>query len=95
MAAVERLTIATRASRLALWQAEHVRDLLRARYPACSVELLTLTTRGDQILDPPCPRWAARACSSRNSKPPCSTAAPISRCIRSRTCRWTCTRRSS
>ncbi|WP_050856474.1 hydroxymethylbilane synthase, partial [Bordetella pertussis] len=51
MAAVERLTIATRASRLALWQAEHVRDLLRARYPACSVELLTLTTRGDQILD--------------------------------------------
>ncbi|KCV63664.1 hydroxymethylbilane synthase [Bordetella bronchiseptica] len=51
MAAVERLTIATRASRLALWQAEHVRDLLRARYPACTVELLTLTTRGDQILD--------------------------------------------
>jgi len=51
VAAVERLTIATRASRLALWQAEHVRDLLRARYPACTVELLTLTTRGDQILD--------------------------------------------
>lgn len=51
MAAVERLTIATRASRLALWQAEHVRDLLRARYPACTVELLMLTTRGDQILD--------------------------------------------
>jgi len=47
----QRLVIATRASRLALWQAEHVRDRLRARYPACAVELLTLTTRGDQILD--------------------------------------------
>jgi hydroxymethylbilane synthase len=47
----ERLIIATRASRLALWQAEHVRERLRALYPSCTVELLTLTTRGDQILD--------------------------------------------
>jgi hydroxymethylbilane synthase len=47
----ERLIIATRASRLALWQAEHVRDRLRTLYPGCAVELLTLTTRGDQILD--------------------------------------------
>jgi len=47
----QRLVIATRASRLALWQAEHVRDRLRTLYPACAVELLTLTTRGDQILD--------------------------------------------
>jgi hydroxymethylbilane synthase len=46
-----RLVIATRASRLALWQAEHVRGLLRERYPECEVELLVLTTRGDQILD--------------------------------------------
>ncbi|ANN66427.1 hydroxymethylbilane synthase [Bordetella bronchialis] len=46
-----RLTIATRASRLALWQAEHVRGRLQALYPSCTVELLTLTTRGDQILD--------------------------------------------
>ncbi|WP_237172995.1 hydroxymethylbilane synthase [Paracandidimonas lactea] len=49
--APERLVIATRASRLALWQAEHVRDRLRALYPACEVSLLTMTTRGDQILD--------------------------------------------
>jgi hydroxymethylbilane synthase len=47
----QRQVIATRASRLALWQAEHVRDRLRTLYPACAVELLTLTTRGDQILD--------------------------------------------
>jgi hydroxymethylbilane synthase len=36
---------------LALWQAEHVRGQLQALYPGCAVELLTLTTRGDQILD--------------------------------------------
>ncbi|MFT3812216.1 MAG: hydroxymethylbilane synthase [Acidovorax sp.] len=43
------LVIATRESRLALWQAEHVQALLRARGHA--VELLGMTTRGDQILD--------------------------------------------
>ena len=42
--------IATRESRLALWQAEHVRALLRERH-ARPVELLGMTTRGDQILD--------------------------------------------
>lgn len=49
----ERIVIATRESRLALWQAEHVRDLLRKLYPSCRVELLGMTTRGDQILDRP------------------------------------------
>ena len=43
------LTIATRESRLALWQAEHVQALLRARGHA--VDLLGMTTKGDQILD--------------------------------------------
>jgi hydroxymethylbilane synthase len=42
--------IATRESRLALWQAEHVRDALVARF-GMAVELLGMTTRGDQILD--------------------------------------------
>ncbi|MDP1526496.1 MAG: hydroxymethylbilane synthase [Rhodocyclaceae bacterium] len=49
----ERIVIATRESRLALWQAEHVRDLLQKLYPACTVELMGMTTRGDQILDRP------------------------------------------
>jgi len=49
----ERIVIATRESRLALWQAEHVRDVLRKLYPACQVDLLGMTTRGDQILDRP------------------------------------------
>ena len=44
------LTIATRQSRLALWQAEHVRGLLAARF-AIEVRLLGMTTRGDEILD--------------------------------------------
>ncbi|HRL90269.1 MAG TPA: hydroxymethylbilane synthase [Comamonas denitrificans] len=43
------LVIATRESRLALWQAEHVQALLRQR--GLSVELLGMTTKGDQILD--------------------------------------------
>ncbi len=45
-----RTIIATRESRLALWQAEHVRDLLRQRF-GHEVDLLGMTTRGDQILD--------------------------------------------
>jgi hydroxymethylbilane synthase len=44
-----KLTIATRESRLALWQAEHVKTLLEAR--GHTVSLLGMTTRGDQILD--------------------------------------------
>ncbi|QPF74713.1 hydroxymethylbilane synthase [Roseateles sp. DAIF2] len=43
------VVIATRESRLALWQAEHVKALLEAR--GLTVELLGMTTRGDQILD--------------------------------------------
>ena len=44
------LIIATRESRLALWQAEHVRELLERRF-GVAVSLLGMTTRGDQILD--------------------------------------------
>ncbi len=47
------LVIATRESALALWQAEHVQMRLRALYPECKVDLLGMTTQGDQILDRP------------------------------------------
>ena len=47
---IETTFIATRESRLALWQAEHVRDLLTQRF-GMTVQLLGMTTRGDQILD--------------------------------------------
>src|SRR5664279_2695914 len=46
----EPVVIATRESRLAMWQAEHVRDLLQSRF-GVAVCLLAMTTRGDQILD--------------------------------------------
>lgn len=42
------LRIATRASRLALWQANHVADLLRAAAPTLAVELVHVTTTGDR-----------------------------------------------
>ncbi|MGH8688086.1 MAG: hydroxymethylbilane synthase [Burkholderiales bacterium] len=46
-----KLAIATRRSRLALWQAEHVRARLAALHPGLEVTLLPLTTRGDELLE--------------------------------------------
>src|SRR5690606_40738014 len=45
------LRIATRQSRLALWQAEHVAARLRALYPELEVVLVPMTTTGDRITD--------------------------------------------
>ena len=42
------LRIATRASQLALWQANHVADLIRETDPGIEVELVEVTTTGDQ-----------------------------------------------
>ncbi|HZJ97208.1 MAG TPA: hydroxymethylbilane synthase [Oligella sp.] len=47
----EKIVIATRASRLALWQAEFVQEALQNQYPGLKVELLKMTTKGDQIID--------------------------------------------
>ena len=47
------LRIATRKSALALWQAEHVAARLRAVHPGLTVELVPMTTRGDEIADRP------------------------------------------
>jgi len=46
-----RLVIASRESRLAMWQAEYVRDCLKKHYPDCEISILGMTTKGDQILD--------------------------------------------
>ena len=48
---MSRLRIATRRSRLALWQAEHVRARLQALHAGVAVELLPLSTRGDELLE--------------------------------------------
>ena len=47
------LRIATRKSPLALWQAEHVAALLRQAHPNMQVELVSMSTRGDEVLDKP------------------------------------------
>lgn len=48
---MKQITIATRKSRLALWQTEHVAERLREAEPGLDVQLLPLSTRGDEILD--------------------------------------------
>ncbi len=48
-----RLTIATRGSQLALWQANHIRDCLMAQNPDLTIELSIIRTKGDKILDVP------------------------------------------
>lgn len=50
---MQTLRIATRRSALALWQANHVRDLLMAAHPGLEVELVKIVTKGDRILDRP------------------------------------------
>src|SRR6266568_2841359 len=51
--ALERIVIASRRSRLAMWQSEHVAGELRRLYPRCEVSVLGITTRGDRIVDRP------------------------------------------
>ena len=53
---LKKIVIATRESQLALWQAEHVKARLMALHPGLEVELLGMTTQGDQILDSPLSR---------------------------------------
>jgi hydroxymethylbilane synthase len=50
---VEKLTIVTRASQLALWQAYHVKERIEKAHPELRVELMEITSRGDKILDRP------------------------------------------
>jgi hydroxymethylbilane synthase len=49
--AMKNLRIATRKSPLALWQSEHVAERLRAAHPGLAVELVPMSTRGDEVLD--------------------------------------------
>lgn len=51
MAGMKTLRIATRKSPLALWQSEHVADLLRQAHPGLEVVLVPMSTRGDEVLD--------------------------------------------
>ncbi|QSZ42073.1 hydroxymethylbilane synthase [Sulfurimonas aquatica] len=48
-----KLTIATRTSQLALWQAYHIKDRIETSYPEVSVELNKIVSNGDKVLDKP------------------------------------------
>lgn len=52
----QKLVIASRESALAMWQAKHIQARLQALYPQCDVQILGMTTTGDQILDSPLAR---------------------------------------
>ncbi len=49
----QKLVIASRESALAMWQAKHIQARLQTLYPNCDVQILGMTTTGDQILDKP------------------------------------------
>lgn len=50
---MKKLTIATRVSDLALWQAYHIKDRVEAAYPEITVELNKIVSNGDKVLDKP------------------------------------------
>jgi hydroxymethylbilane synthase len=49
----DRLTIGTRGSKLALWQANWVQAAIQSNHPGVSVEIIVIKTKGDKILDVP------------------------------------------
>ena len=53
MSSPSKVRIATRESALALWQANHVAERLRLAHPGLEVDLVPMTTRGDQEIDRP------------------------------------------
>ena len=55
-APMDAVRIGTRGSALALWQAHHVRDLLRQAWPALDVSIEVMKTHGDLTLDSPLPQ---------------------------------------
>jgi hydroxymethylbilane synthase len=52
----KKIVIASRESALAMWQAKHIQSRLQALYPTSTVEILGMTTTGDQMLDSPLAR---------------------------------------
>ena len=77
-----RLIIATRESRLALWQAEHVKALLEQL--GHEVTLLGMTTRGDQILDRSLSKVGGKGLFVKELE------VALWPCIRLRMCPWSC-----
>ena len=60
MQQTKKITIATRKSRLALWQAEHVKTQLNKHYPSLEIVLLPMQTQGDRILEHPLSKFGGK-----------------------------------
>ena len=82
------LTIATRESRLALWQAEHVQALLRQQGHA--VQLLGMTTQGDQILDRSLSKVGGKGLFVKELETALADGRADLAVHCSKTCPWTC-----
>ncbi len=50
---MQTVRIATRASNLALWQAYHIEEEIKKRFPDLGVEIVKITSKGDKVLDKP------------------------------------------
>jgi hydroxymethylbilane synthase len=83
----EKLVIATRGSKLALWQAHHVADRLREAHPGLTVDLLPIKTKGDKILDVPLAKVGGKGLFVKESRKRCSTAGPTGRALHEGLCR--------
>ena len=88
--APSRLIIASRESRLALWQAVHIQSRLASLYPQCTVEILGMTTRGDQILDRPLSQIGGKGLFIKELEVAMQEGRADLAVHRSRTCRWRC-----
>ena len=77
-----RMRIATRRSRLALWQAEHVAGLLRQAHPDMAVELVAMTTQGDRVRDRPLAEVGGKGLFVKELELAIAAGARTSPCIR-------------
>ena len=60
-----KLRIGTRKSKLAMAQAELVRDAIKGQFPAMEVELVPITTKGDKMLDRPLASFGGKGVFTR------------------------------
>ncbi len=65
----KKLVIASRESALALWQARHIQSRLQALYPHMTIDILGMTTTGDQILDTPLARIGGKGLFVKELEP--------------------------
>ena len=88
MSELNKFVIATRESPLAMWQALHVQARLRDEYPAADIQVLGMTTRGDQILDKTLSKVGGKGLFVKELE--CMRGGRTWQYTRSRTFRWNC-----